>query len=265
MLRDTQLVQGGQDPPAPHCSPSPRVRDSPALCHLLLPLNQVSSASLSASGHSCWAHMALTLTPTLAVQLVLPSVCLPSFPRLPLVSKAASLQASAAQGILCHWGRDWSPSWVLGSIGLVGARPSLAYLSLVGDSVMAAVGLAGPLSSGFRQEGTTLCLKLRRPSEGQGRAGALLFFRVLLMSQLTKMSHSCHPILSCGSQMEWSQDYPFVPSGAEAHCLSPLPRTNSDSALHQSTMTPTQPEPFTGGSQDAHQKRGIGRAHGHFS
>ncbi|XP_053440663.1 CREB-regulated transcription coactivator 1 isoform X2 [Nycticebus coucang] len=32
-------------------------------------------------------------------------------------------------------------------------------------------------------------------------------------------------------------------------------RTNSDSALHQSTMTPTQPESFTGGSQDAHQKR----------
>uniref|UniRef100_A0A8C2NRZ6 CREB regulated transcription coactivator 1 n=1 Tax=Capra hircus TaxID=9925 RepID=A0A8C2NRZ6_CAPHI len=39
-------------------------------------------------------------------------------------------------------------------------------------------------------------------------------------------------------------------------------QTNSDSALHQSTITPTQPEPFTGGSQDAHQKRGIGRAHG---
>ncbi|XP_012509563.1 PREDICTED: CREB-regulated transcription coactivator 1 [Propithecus coquereli] len=32
-------------------------------------------------------------------------------------------------------------------------------------------------------------------------------------------------------------------------------RTNSDSALHQSTMTPTQPESFTGGSQDTHQKR----------
>ncbi|XP_020139552.1 CREB-regulated transcription coactivator 1 isoform X2 [Microcebus murinus] len=32
-------------------------------------------------------------------------------------------------------------------------------------------------------------------------------------------------------------------------------RTNSDSALHQSTMAPTQPESFTGGSQDAHQKR----------
>ncbi|KAM5191060.1 CREB-regulated transcription coactivator 1 isoform 8-T8 [Callospermophilus lateralis] len=32
-------------------------------------------------------------------------------------------------------------------------------------------------------------------------------------------------------------------------------RTNSDSALHQSTMTPTQSESFTGGSQDAHQKR----------
>ncbi|XP_045408291.1 CREB-regulated transcription coactivator 1 isoform X10 [Lemur catta] len=32
-------------------------------------------------------------------------------------------------------------------------------------------------------------------------------------------------------------------------------RTNSDSALHQSTMTPAQPESFTGGSHDAHQKR----------
>ncbi|XP_075405167.1 CREB-regulated transcription coactivator 1 isoform X2 [Tenrec ecaudatus] len=32
-------------------------------------------------------------------------------------------------------------------------------------------------------------------------------------------------------------------------------RTNSDSALHQSTMTPTPPDSFTGGSQDAHQKR----------
>ncbi|XP_034376210.1 CREB-regulated transcription coactivator 1 isoform X3 [Arvicanthis niloticus] len=32
-------------------------------------------------------------------------------------------------------------------------------------------------------------------------------------------------------------------------------RTNSDSALHQSTMTPTQAESFPGGSQDAHQKR----------
>ncbi|XP_004595595.2 CREB-regulated transcription coactivator 1 isoform X2 [Ochotona princeps] len=32
-------------------------------------------------------------------------------------------------------------------------------------------------------------------------------------------------------------------------------RTNSDSALHQSTITPTQPDSFTGGSQDAHQKR----------
>ncbi|KAM5238597.1 CREB-regulated transcription coactivator 1 isoform 6-T6 [Ctenodactylus gundi] len=32
-------------------------------------------------------------------------------------------------------------------------------------------------------------------------------------------------------------------------------RTNSDSALHQSTMTPTPPEPFTAGSPDAHQKR----------
>ncbi|KFQ46308.1 CREB-regulated transcription coactivator 1, partial [Nestor notabilis] len=33
-------------------------------------------------------------------------------------------------------------------------------------------------------------------------------------------------------------------------------RTNSDSALHQSTMTPAQQESFTGGSQDIQQKRG---------
>uniref|UniRef100_A0A2K5YF69 CREB regulated transcription coactivator 1 n=1 Tax=Mandrillus leucophaeus TaxID=9568 RepID=A0A2K5YF69_MANLE len=32
-------------------------------------------------------------------------------------------------------------------------------------------------------------------------------------------------------------------------------RTNSDSALHQSTMTPMLPESFTSGSQDLHQKR----------
>ncbi|XP_013362760.1 PREDICTED: CREB-regulated transcription coactivator 1 isoform X3 [Chinchilla lanigera] len=32
-------------------------------------------------------------------------------------------------------------------------------------------------------------------------------------------------------------------------------RTNSDSALHQSTMAPTQLESFTGGSQDTHHKR----------
>ncbi|KAM6218729.1 CREB-regulated transcription coactivator 1 isoform 4-T4 [Rhynchocyon petersi] len=32
-------------------------------------------------------------------------------------------------------------------------------------------------------------------------------------------------------------------------------RTNSDSALHQSTMAPTPPDSFTGGSQDTHQKR----------
>ncbi|XP_064217771.1 CREB-regulated transcription coactivator 1-like [Aotus nancymaae] len=32
-------------------------------------------------------------------------------------------------------------------------------------------------------------------------------------------------------------------------------KTNSDPALHQSTMTPTQPESFTSGSQDVHQKR----------
>lgn len=37
-------------------------------------------------------------------------------------------------------------------------------------------------------------------------------------------------------------------------CL--LSRTNSDSALHQSTMTPAQQESFSGGSQDMQQKRG---------
>lgn len=36
-------------------------------------------------------------------------------------------------------------------------------------------------------------------------------------------------------------------------------RTNSDSALHQSTMTPAQQESFSGGSQDMQQKRGKQR------
>lgn len=73
----------------------------------------------------------------------------------------------------------------------------------------AAVGLAGPLSSGFQLEGTTLCRKLRRPSKGQDGQGLcrqkpwslLWFFRVLLRLQLTKMSHNCQLLLSCGSQM----------------------------------------------------------------
>ena len=53
---------GGQDPPAPHCSSSPRVRDSTALCRLLLALSQASSTSLSASGtflsgaHGSYSH-----------------------------------------------------------------------------------------------------------------------------------------------------------------------------------------------------------------
>ncbi|TEA31131.1 hypothetical protein DBR06_SOUSAS14010080, partial [Sousa chinensis] len=72
--------------------------------------------------------------------------------------------------------------------------------------------------------------------------------------------------LSPPADTSWRRsDCPFVPFGAKAHCLSPLPRTNSDSALHQSTMTPTQPEPFTGGSQDVHQKKGINGAHGCLS
>lgn len=39
-------------------------------------------------------------------------------------------------------------------------------------------------------------------------------------------------------------------------------RTNSDSALHQSTMTPAQQESFSGGSQDMQQKRGKQRKPG---
>ena len=49
----------------------------------------------------------------------------------------------------------------------------------------------------------------------------------------------------------------FAVNAHKARYISLSPRTNSDSALHQSTMTPSQAESFTGGSQDAHQKRGI--------
>lgn len=88
---------------------------------------------------------------------------------------------------------------------------------------------------------------------------------VFYAKQLTHITPYSHPVLFSMSWMEWGQDNSIVPFRAKAHCLSSLLRTNSDSALHQSTMTPTQPEPFTGGSQDTHQKRGIGRAHGHVS
>lgn len=37
-----------------------------------------------------------------------------------------------------------------------------------------------------------------------------------------------------------------------------LTRTNSDSALHQSTLTPAQQAAFTGGSQELQPKRGTG-------
>lgn len=107
--------------------------------------------------------------------------------------------------------------------------------------------------------------KAETPIRGAGTGRGFAVLQGFAQGAAHKNARHCHPPLSCGSQMGWSQDYPFVPFGAEAHCFSPLPRTNSDSALHQSTMTPTQPEPFTGGSQDAHQKRGIGRAHGHLS
>uniref|UniRef100_A0A8C4SL05 CREB regulated transcription coactivator 1 n=1 Tax=Erpetoichthys calabaricus TaxID=27687 RepID=A0A8C4SL05_ERPCA len=52
----------------------------------------------------------------------------------------------------------------------------------------------------------------------------------------------------------------FCPYGSVY--LSPPPdtswrRTNSDSALHQSTMNPSTQDTFIGGSQDLHQKRGM--------
>lgn len=43
------------------------------------------------------------------------------------------------------------------------------------------------------------------------------------------------------------------------HC-----RTNSDSALHQSTLTPAQQASFTGGSQELQSKRGTKFYHSDF-
>lgn len=49
----------GQDPPAPHCSSSPRVRDSTALSSALGPKPGFLHVTLSL-GHSCWVRMVLT-------------------------------------------------------------------------------------------------------------------------------------------------------------------------------------------------------------
>ncbi|NXP71402.1 CRTC1 protein, partial [Ramphastos sulfuratus] len=52
---------------------------------------------------------------------------------------------------------------------------------------------------------------------------------------------------------------PWAGTVGTDHSSLPSPllpcQTNSDSALHQSTMAPAQPESFTGGSQDMQQKR----------
>ncbi|MBV96414.1 CREB-regulated transcription coactivator 1, partial [Eschrichtius robustus] len=51
------------------------------------------------------------------------------------------------------------------------------------------------------------------------------------------------PLVSAGKH------YPFPKAAKAIEGAGFLLRTNSDSALHQSTMTPTQPEPFTGVTQ----------------
>lgn len=49
-----------------------------------------------------------------------------------------------------------------------------------------------------------------------------------------------------------------IVDSADAH-FSVAYRTNSDSALHQSTMNPKPQEVFSGGSQELQPKRGKGR------
>ncbi|XP_074159043.1 CREB-regulated transcription coactivator 1 isoform X8 [Sminthopsis crassicaudata] len=58
-----------------------------------------------------------------------------------------------------------------------------------------------------------------------------------------------------GRQISFSLDCPYGTVYLSPPSDTSWRRTNSDSALHQSTMTPAQPDSFAGGSQDIQQKR----------
>lgn len=155
-------------------------------------------------------------------------------------------------------------------------------------------GTVGPLSRWFREKGTVLSLMPRSPQRGWGgrglvSTGGMSLLKLFVLTGLCRQNPRSVVVLLrmslgfCSGAVVHRHDsllsacpighilgrvgpeLSLFPLWGQAHSLSPLPRTNSDSALHQSTMTPNQPEPFTGGSQDAHQKRGNGRARGRLS
>ena len=220
LLRDTQLVGGGQDPPAPHCSSSPRVRDSTALCRLLLALSQASSTSLSASGtflsgaHGSYSHPhgGGAAGPALCVSAQLPKAASGFLGSLPPGICSSRRSVSLGQRL--------EPLLGAGQHRVGWSKTFLGLSVTGGASVMAAVGLAGLLSSGFQHEGTTLCLKLRCPSEGQGRAGPLqaktMVTVVVLQGFAQAAAHKNVPQLS-PSCVVW------VPGGVEPRfSLCPL-------------------------------------------
>lgn len=78
---------GGPGSPSPSLLIQPQAQRQPGpLSSNLVPELGFLHITLSIRDVPVQAHVALTLLPTLAVQLVLPLVGLPSFPRLPLVS-----------------------------------------------------------------------------------------------------------------------------------------------------------------------------------
>lgn len=78
---------GGPGSPSPSLLIQPQSQRQPRpLSSNLVPEPGFLHVTLSIWDIPVRTHMALTLIPTLAVQLVLPFVGLPSFPRLPLVS-----------------------------------------------------------------------------------------------------------------------------------------------------------------------------------
>ena len=78
---------GGPGSPSPSLLIQPQGQRQPRpLSSNLVPEPGFLHVTLSIWDIPVRTHMALTLIPTLAVQLVLPFVGLPSFPRLPLVS-----------------------------------------------------------------------------------------------------------------------------------------------------------------------------------
>lgn len=68
---------------------------------------------------------------------------------------------------------------------------------------------------------------------------------------LSRSAVVAHYVLFCAIRVDFVYRSPYV--SLKFLCC----RTNSDSALHQSTLIPAQQASFTGGSQELQPKRGT--------